>query len=154
MWVLVLLACEEAPAAAGGAPQLADYVGVVGFSVTLAPAEDPTAEPLQLRVSEGTWEARLGEEWDDGVLVGSWVVETAPSLTVDGTVLIAPPLDPPEPYEVRYGTFPEVVTRRVKDGAFAGEWAFAHGLGPIVATVDGERRECIVYDVEPTEEGA
>lgn len=141
----VLAGCEEAPAAAGGELLVADYAGEAGLSIVLEGGEDTGGEPVELRLSSTTWEARMGSAWEEAEVLGVWPVVRKPALELDGEVLLAPPLRTSQELEVRYGTFPDVVTSTVAGGLFAGEWAFARGVGPIVATFGGDRRECVVY---------
>lgn len=142
----LLTGCDEAPAVAGGELLVADYAGEVGVAILLQAQDDTASEPVELRTSATTWEARLGPSWEEAEVLGVWPVVREPSLVLDGEVLLAPPIEKSEELEVRYGTFPDVVRANVRRGPFEGEWAFARGLGPIVATLDGVRRECMVYD--------
>ncbi len=141
----VLAGCEEAPTSAGGELLVADYAGEAGLSIVLENGEDTGGEPVELRLAPTTWEARMGSVWEEAEVLGVWPVVREPALELDGKVLLAPPLRSSQELEVRYGTFPDVVTANVDSGVFEGEWAFARGVGPIVATLGGDRRECVVY---------
>lgn len=141
----MLAGCEEAPPTAGGKLLVADYAGEPGLSIVLENGEDTGGEPVELRLASTTWEARVGSVWEEAEVLGVWPVVREPALELDGEVLLAPPIRSSQELEVRYGTFPDVVTADLDSGLFEGEWAFARGVGPIVATLGGERRECVVY---------
>ena len=48
--------------------------------------------------------------------------------------------------EVWYGIFPTVATVEVESGEWAGEHAFAAGVGPILLTINGVRWELAGYE--------
>jgi hypothetical protein len=145
MLLASLMACESAAPGEAVAPRADEYAGSAGMILVFAPADAPEDVPLQLRIAEGAWEARIGSDWDEGEPAGSWSVNVGTTIEVGGVALLEPPLPPPTELEVRYGTFPEVIESSVKGGEFAGEWAFARDVGPILSTLGGVRRECIFY---------
>lgn len=126
-------------------PILAEYAGMSGLAVTLQDMDDTGAAPVELRLGADAWEARVGASWDEGEVLGVWPVVREPALELDGVTLLESPLPPPAELEAYYGTFSEVISSEVTTGEFTGEWSFARGLGPIVATLGGVRRECVVY---------
>ncbi len=140
------VACEAGATGAGGARQLADYAGVAGTRIELAPAESPDEAPLLLTLGATSWEARLGEDWDSAASVGVWDVATGDTLVVADVMVLAMPLPDAAELSTWYGTFPEAISTTVEGEPFSGEWAFAPDLGPVVMTLDGVRRECIVYE--------
>lgn len=142
----LLLGCAEPAATTATERRVRDFVGPAGLRVELAPAELPDEAPLHLVQAADAWELRLGERWDDAAPVATWPVEVGERLKVDGAVLLAPPLPSGAPFTTWYGEFPDAVRVEVADGARAGEWVFAAGVGPVVATVDGVRRECVYYE--------
>ncbi len=143
LWLMV--GCEEGPATRAAEPVLAEYAGERGLAITLQDMEDTEAALVELRLGEDAWEARVGASWDEGEVLGVWPVVRKPTLELDGVTLLESPLPPPAELEVYYGTFSEVISKDVGRGEFEGEWSFARGLGPIVATIAGVRRECVVY---------
>lgn len=145
---MALLACEAGSTAAGGARQLADYAGVAGTRIELAPAESPDEAPLLLTLGPDAWEARLGEDWDSAAPIATWEVTVAEALLVADVELLAMPLPDAGELVTWYGTFPEAISVVVEGALFAGEWSFAPDLGPVVITLDEVRRECVVYERE------
>lgn len=141
----LIVGCDEGPATQAAEPNLAEYAGESGLAVTLQDMDDTGAAPVELRLGADAWEARVGASWDEGEVLGVWPVVRKPALELDGVTLLESPLPPPAELDVYYGTFPEVISSEVAKGEFAGEWSFARGLGPIVATLAGVRRECVVY---------
>ncbi|GDX83472.1 hypothetical protein LBMAG42_52830 [Deltaproteobacteria bacterium] len=142
------MACEAQSAAAGGARQLADYAGVAGTRIELAPAEMPDEPPLLLTIGADSWEARLGEDWDTAAPIAVWTVVLGERLVVADVTLLSMPLPDAGELVTWYGTFPEAVNSTVDGAPFGGEWSFAPDLGPVVITLDGVRRECVVYERE------
>ncbi len=148
----ILVACDDSAAAAGGQRQLADYAGVVGTRIELAPAEAPEEAPLVLSIGAEAWEARVGEDWETAAAVGNWAVTVGDALTLDDVPVLGTPLPEAAELVTWYGTFPEAVSVTVADEPFAGEWSFAPDLGPVVVTLDGVRRECVFYEREVAED--
>ncbi len=140
-----LMACEPVAVAEGGARHVKDFLGPEGVRIELAPADLPDDPPLHVVLGAESWAVRLGERWDDAVDVGTWEVQVTDSLRVDGHELLAEPLGTTTETAVWYGTFGETLAVTGPDGPFAGEWVFAEGIGPVVATLDGLRRECVYY---------
>ncbi len=145
-FVAVLGGCDEAAEVKGGERQLADYVGIAGTRIELAPAAAPDEVPLQLLIGEDSWTLRMGERWDDAEPVAGWKVTTKPALVVEGEELLSMPLPDAVTFTTWYGEFAESVHAAPNAGELAGEWVFARGIGPVVATVDSVRRECVFYE--------
>lgn len=128
----------------------ADYLGPASRRWIFVPQGDPTASPLQIEATEGSWEVRVGERWRDAAPLARWDVTVDPDLTVDGERLVPEVIEVGAASEgvavtavgereVWYGTFDRAVTVEVDDGPFAGEHAFARGYGPILLTWDRAR---------------
>ena len=139
--------CDEGATAAGSQRLASDYAGLPGTRIDLAPADLPDDPPLQIRLGEESWEARLGEDWDLAESVVAWEMALdAEALTVAGVVLLDLPLPDSASVTTWYGKFADAVTVKVGDAPFAGEWSFVRDLGPVVVTIDEVRRECILYE--------
>ncbi len=149
IWVAILFAgCEEAAVVKGGERQLANYVGVPGTRIELAPSDAPDEPPLHLLIGEDSWTLRLGENWEDAAPVAEWAVSQAPALVVEGEGMLSMPVPDSVVTTTWYGEFGDSVQAAPESGAAAGAWAFANGIGPIVATVDNVGRECVFYEYE------
>jgi len=150
--VPALLACDDPASVKGGKLRPADFAGESGMRLTFAPVDALDDPPLLVTLRDASWEARVGEPWDTASPLATWTVTLGTKLVVDDTTLL--PADLPEPGEVetRYGTFADTVTITVKEGHFAGRWAFAQGIGPVVTTLDGTERECVYYEREVEED--
>ena len=74
MLLASLMACESAAPGEAVAPRADEYAGSAGMILVFAPADAPEDVPLQLRIAEGAWEARIGSDWDEGEPAGSWSV--------------------------------------------------------------------------------
>lgn len=148
------IGCAAPAAVESGERRPADFVGPAGLRVALAPADTPDDPPLQVVQTAEVWEVRLGSAWDDATPVASWPVQVGDALVVDTTPLLEAPIGAPEPVETWYGKFPEGLVVEVPDGPFAGEWALAAGIGPVVLTLDGVRRECVTYEAGAIDTGA
>lgn len=146
------------PAPANKAAE-AGYAGPPGWMLHFAPADDPLAAPWQLRAGEADWELREGARWASAPVRVAAPVARDAGLVWDGVTLLPAGAAPGAsaggaevtgdgPLEVYYGRFPDVLRVDVGEGRFAGEWAFALGVGPVRLTVDGETRELVYY--EPT----
>lgn len=142
---LLLLACGEAASTSGAELRAVDYAGEVGTRAQFAPPGSPDEVPLALEIGEGQWTLRLGADWDDATPVSEHAVSTDGALVVDGVELLPAKPAGATDFTTYYGTFPDTVSSTVEEGAFAGHWVFARGLGPVLLTVDGVERELVYY---------
>ncbi|MCB9797177.1 MAG: hypothetical protein H6741_31200 [Alphaproteobacteria bacterium] len=160
--LLLVLLCACGPE--GGAPQeLSDaaawFLPAEGAEFELVDPEDPSAEPLLMRVSEdgAAWSLRLGERWPDAVEVATWTARVDEQGFWLGSQRVLPPrlqaglseddLDvlSVESAEVYYGTFPRVALVETRGGPLEGEQGFAEDVGPVRLTLDGQRWEVASY---------
>lgn len=157
---LMLLACEaqEAPIDASG-EAFAAFIGEPDTQYELIPEGLPDELPALLRTApdQSTWTLRLGERWADAAPAGEWTVSKSDGLRVAQQLLLPKRVKEGESQdgvtvlsvgerEVWYGIFPTVATVEVDSGTFAGEQAFAAGVGPILLTLDGVRWELAGYE--------
>ncbi|MCK6521233.1 hypothetical protein L6R49_07300 [Myxococcota bacterium] len=157
---LVLLACapQEGPIDASG-EGFAAFIGEPDTQYELIPEGLPDEVPGLLRTAadQSTWTFRLGERWADATPAGEWTLSKADGLRVAQQLLLPKRVKEGESQdgvtvvsvaerEVWYGIFPSVATVEVESGVWAGEHAFAAGVGPILLTIDGVRWELAGYE--------
>jgi hypothetical protein len=151
--LLLTLACSGADR---GEVAEAGYAGADGSEIHLAPPDAPDDAPIIVRVEEGLWALREGTRWADAVELGEYEVSLDDGLWVDLSHMLPDSVeagatgDGVEVVEMGerstwYGTFPDVATVLVDEGPFAGEGAFARGVGPIALTYDGALWEAVWY---------
>lgn len=139
------MGCDEAAQTKGSAPIAADYAGIVGTVYGYAPAETPDATPVLLAITEGRWELRQGNDWDDAPPIAVYSVVVDAAITVEGVELLPSGFTAGEAYAGYYGEFSDTATRNVEGGSFTGKWTFARDLGPVRLTLDGAELELVSY---------
>lgn len=153
MILVLALACAGGDR---GAVAEVGYAGAEGSEVHLAPPDAPDDLPILLRIEDGTWSLRSGARWADAADLGDYDLSLDDGLWVDLSHLLPEPVAEGatgQGVEVValgerstwYGTFPDVATVAVAEGPFAGEAAFARGVGPIALTFDGALWEAVWY---------
>jgi hypothetical protein len=153
--LLLIVACapQEGPIDASG-EGFAAFIGAPDIPEGLP--DDPPAL-LRTAADQSTWTLRLGERWADATPAGEWALSKDDGLRVAQQLLLPKRVKEGESQdgvtvlsvgerEVWYGVFPTVATVEVTSGAFAGEHAFAAGVGPILLTIDGARWELAGYE--------
>jgi hypothetical protein len=132
------------------------YAGSTGTEVHLAPPDAPEETLLLLRIEAAAWTLRQGERWADAEELARYALQTDDGLWVDASHLLPAEVAAGatgEGVEVLslgaretwYGGFEDVATVRVDEGPFAGEAAFARGVGPIALTHGGALWELVWY---------
>jgi hypothetical protein len=117
----------------------------------------PAAATVTLRVVDGGWELRDGEDWDAGAVRGDFAVDTADGLRVDDTLLLPAffssgttadglTVGSVGPATVYYGTFDPAAPVDVADGRWAGAQVLAQDFGPVRFTLDGQSWDLVTYD--------
>jgi hypothetical protein len=156
----VVLGCapQEGPIDASG-EAFAAFIGEPDTEYELVPEGLPDEPPALLRTApdQSTWTLRLGERWADAAPAGEWTLSKADGLRVGQQLLLPKRVKEGEAQdgvtvitvgerEVWYGIFPTVATVEVESGDWAGEHAFAAGVGPILLTIGGVRWELAGYE--------
>jgi hypothetical protein len=149
-----LAGCGGAASFADNPAKAADYLGVEGTLYRFAPAEAPDDTPLCLLAWEGAWHTWTGEVALDAATDAvelPYIV--AGALMVDGVELLRAEPGSGSEYTAYYGVFPDTVTQDVDDIAFAGEWVFARGFGPVHTSFAGVARDLVYYEYDAGPEG-
>jgi hypothetical protein len=149
---------QEGPIDASG-EGFAAFIGEPDTQYELIPEGLPDEPPALLRTApdQSAWTLRLGERWADAAPAGEWTLSKSDGLRVGQQLLLPKRVKEGEAQdgvtvlsvgarEVWYGSFPTVATVEVASGDWAGEHAFAAGVGPILLTIDGVRWELAGYE--------
>lgn len=155
---LGLAACgSDDPYASGKGLWAGDYLPPVEHWAQYGPAADPSSGPfLMIEVDAQSWELRQGESWTEAPQGETLPWDGADGLLLGGTRVLPAELEEGAEQDgvtvisigdetVYYGTFGDTCRTSVPSGRFAGEWAFAPGMGPIALVLDGVRWELVYY---------
>lgn len=156
--LLLAVACSAEFVNEPGPASNSDWGGPVGAYLELAPVGMPDSPALLIEVGETEWEIRYGTGWSGAqVLDLVDVVSDGTGYAVGDSMLVPAPVEQGASaggstitaqgqVEVWYGIFADAISVEVGSGAFAGDAAFASGVGPLLLDYEGKSWELVYYE--------